>query len=238
MMPQRRAGAASSLLPPAHPLPWGTRLNPRFLVGVGAVAALLVVAGLLGLDYPLARWIHASGFENAPALSGTLAVLDAALGMHVWYWMMATILVALGLAGMLAARRLRLPPRLAPALLAAGLVQAGTIAVMILGKSTMGRLRPYQVFETGDWSTIWFAGGVSFPSGHSSWYFGLFLPLAAAVPRLWQRVALLGVPVFAAVTRIDMSMHFLSDVSTPPLVAACLALLVGAAMRRWLPAPM
>lgn len=214
------------------------RLNPRFLAGVGAVAALLVVVGLLGLDYPLARWVHASGFENAPALSETLAVLDAALGMHVWYWMMATTFVVLGLAGMLAAPRLRLPPRLAPAILAAGLVQAGTIAVMILGKSTMGRLRPYQVLETGDWTTVWFAGGVSFPSGHSSWYFGLFLPLAAAVPRTWQRVVLLALPLFAAITRIDMSMHFLSDVSTPALVAAGLALLVGAAMRRWLPAPM
>ena len=213
-------------------------MNPRLLVGVGTVAALLVIAGFLGVDYPLARWVHASGFENAPILRDTLAVLDTALGMHVWYWMMATIFVVLGLAGMLAARRLRLPPRLAPAMLAAGLVQAGTIAVMILGKSTMGRLRPHQVFESGDWSSVWFAGGASFPSGHSSWYFGLFLPLAAAAPRVWQRVALLAVPVFAAVTRIDMSMHFLSDVSTPALVAACLALVIGAVMRRWLPAPM
>lgn len=213
-------------------------MNRRFLAGAGALAALLVTAGLCGLDYALARWVHASRFGNAPILRDTLAMLDAAVGMHVWYWMMATTFVVLGLAGMLAARRLRLPPRLAPALLAAGLVQAGTITVMILGKSTMGRLRPYQVIENGDWSMVWFAGGVSFPSGHSSWYFGLFLPLAAAAPRAWQRIALLVVPVFAAVTRVDMSMHFLSDVSTPPLVAACLALLVGAAMRRCLPAPM
>ena len=212
-------------------------MNRRFLAGVAAVAALLLVAGLLVVDRPLAEWVHTSGHAGIALLRDTLAVLDAAIGMHVWYWMTATILVVLGLAGTIAGARLRLPPRLAPALLAAGIVQAGTIGVMILGKSTMGRLRPYQVFETGDWTNLWFAGGVSFPSGHASYYFGVFVPLAAAAPRAWQRMALLAVPVFAAVTRIDMSMHFLSDVATPALVAAGLAFAVGAALRRWLPAP-
>lgn len=215
----------------------GAPLNRRFLAGVAAVAAVLLVAGLLGVDRMLAEWVHASAFADIAVLRDTLAVIDAAIGMHVWYWMTATILIVLGLAGTLAGARLPLPPRLAPALLAAGLVQAGTIALMILGKSTMGRLRPYQVFETGDWTNLWFAGGVSFPSGHSSYYFGVFLPLAAAAPQGWQRALLLVVPVFAAITRIDMSMHFLSDVATPPLLAAGLAFAVGAALRRWLPAP-
>lgn len=234
-------GGGGAVAPPCRHDPSSARrgesLNRRFLAGVAAVAAVLLVVGLLGVDRALAEWVHSSGHANIGLLRDALAVLDAAIGMHVWYWMTATVLGVLGLAGTLAGPRLPLPRRLAPALLAAGLVQAGTIAIMILGKSTMGRLRPYQVFETGDWTNLWFAGGVSFPSGHASYYFGVFLPLAATAPRAWQRAVLLAVPVLVAITRIDMSMHFLSDVATPALVAAGLAFAVGTALRRWLPAP-
>ena len=134
-------------------------MNPRLLLGVGAAALLLCVIGLCGLDAPLARWVHASGHEDAAAFRVTLGWLDRAFGMHVWYWLAASVAAALGVVGMLLGGRLRLPPRLAPALLAAGLVQAATIGLMILGKTQFGRLRPHQVLASGDWSTIWYSGG-------------------------------------------------------------------------------
>jgi membrane-associated phospholipid phosphatase len=97
-------------------------------------------------------------------------------------------------------------------------------------------LRPQQLFESGDWSAIWFSSGGSFPSGHASFYFGLFLPLAASAPRTWQRIGLVMVPVYVALARLDMSRHFLSDVAASALVAAIWSLLVVAAIRRLRPA--
>lgn len=213
-------------------------MNRRFIVGVGAVALLFMLVGLAGVDAPLARWVHASGYANAVPFRGTLQVLDTIFGAHVWFWLAACTCIALGLVGTLAGTRLPLPRRLAPAILAAGLVQAGTIGLMILGKSTFGRLRPHQVLASGDWTNIWFMQGGSFPSGHSAFYFGLFLPLAAAAPRAWQRALLIALPCFVVCARVNMSMHFLSDVSASCVLAALVALAVATAMRRWLPAPM
>ena len=213
-------------------------MNPRVLTGVGIAALVLFAAGILWLDYPLARWIHASGYEDAAVFRETLRVLDAMLGMHVWYWLAACTCVGLGLVGMLLGTRVRLPARLAPALLAAGLVQAATLGLMILGKTHFGRLRPPEVFASGDWSNIWFAGGGSFPSGHAAFFFGLLLPLAAAAPRTWQRIVLLAIPLFVILARLDMSRHFLSDVCASAAIAAGVALVIRFGMRRWLPDPM
>jgi membrane-associated phospholipid phosphatase len=146
------------------------------------------------------------------------------------------VCIALGLAGLAIARRSRLPRSLPASMLCAGIVQAATIGTMMLGKTAFGRLRPQQLFESGDWNAIWFSAGGSFPSGHASFYFGLFLPLAASAPRIWQRVGLIVVPIFVALARIDMNRHFLSDVSASALVAAGWSLLVAVVIRRWRPA--
>jgi membrane-associated phospholipid phosphatase len=211
-------------------------MNRRLLLGTGLLAGLFMLLGLLVADYPLARWVHSSGIENAAIFKQGLNFLDHAAGMHIWFWLAACLFIGLGLLGIVFAARLPLPRRLAPALLAAGLVQAATIGMMILGKNIFGRLRPFQVLESGDWAHIWFAGGGSFPSGHSAFYFGLFLPLAASAPRVWQRALLLAIPVFVISARIDLSMHFLSDVSTSALIASVIALLVASLMRHRLAA--
>ncbi|HET9032407.1 MAG TPA: phosphatase PAP2 family protein, partial [Dokdonella sp.] len=132
-------------------------------------------------------------------------------------------------------RTTRLSRHLALAVFSAGLVQAATLGLMILGKNTFGRLRPMQLLESGDWSVLWFVGGGSFPSGHGAFYFGLFLPLAASAPRIWQRISLLAIPLFAICARLDMGKHFLSDVTCSALIAACVALLVSLLVRRWQP---
>ena len=93
---------------------------------------------------------------------------------------------------------------------------------------------PAQVFDSGDWTHVWFAGGGSFPSGHAAFYFGLLLPLAAACPVRWQRLAVLAIPTYVVLARIDLAKHFLSDVAASALIAAIYSLIAAVLARRWL----
>jgi len=99
-------------------------------------------------------------------------------------------------------------------------------------KDVFGRQRPYELFAHGDWSQAWFAGGNSFPSGHVSYFWGLFMPLMYLFPR-W-RVPLLLVPLFIALARIDTSFHFLSDVLASIALAALVTLLAAMLCGRWI----
>ena len=207
-------------------------MDRRLLAWVAASATVAMALGLFGADRPLAEWVHTSGIGNAAFFHYGLGTLDIASGMTVWFWLAGCVALGLGLIGLAFARAARWPR----ALLAAGTVQILTLHTMSFGKDGFGRLRPHQVLESGDWSHVWHAGGVSFPSGHSAFYFGLLLPLAAACPRAWQRAVLLAIAVFAIAARIDLEKHFLSDVSASALIAALYALLVATLARRWLPA--
>ena len=106
-----------------------------------------------------------------------------------------------------------------------------------LCKDAFGRLRPEQALASADGAPLRFAGGGSFPSGHSAFYFGLLLPLAAACPLRWVRVPLTAVPVYAVLARVDMAKHFLSDVSASALMVSLYALFASWLVGRWLPAP-
>jgi membrane-associated phospholipid phosphatase len=207
-------------------------MNRRLLAVAAVLAAMLCALGFFALDRPLAEWVRASGIENARVFVDGLYVLDTISGMSTWIWLAGLVTLAIGIAGYAWRRQARWPR----ALIAAAVVQLATIATMILGKDHFGRLRPYQVFEKGDWNAVWYAGGVSFPSGHSAFYFGLLLPLAAACTRPWQRAALVAIPLYAICARIDMAKHFLSDVSMSALIAAVYALVVATLLRYWLPA--
>lgn len=206
-----------------------SRLVPAWVAVVGAAFAAL---GLLLVDRPLAEWIHASGIAHARVFEWGLAALDFLTAMHLWYWLAGSVAIAIGVAG-LAWRRDATWPR---AWLAAGLVQVVTLHTMILGKSHFGRLRPTEVFEKGDWSQAWFVGGGSFPSGHSAFYFGLLLPLAAACPRPWLRGLLLAIPVYVVAARLDLERHFLSDVAASAVIAAVYTLFAAWMLQRWWPA--
>jgi membrane-associated phospholipid phosphatase len=208
-------------------------MDRRLLAWVAALAAVVLAIGLSGIDRPLAEWVHASGIANAGVFHYGLGTLDIASGMTTWFWLAGCVALALGVLGLAFARRARWPR----VLLAAGAVQILTLHTMILGKNMFGRLRPHQVLESGDWTHVWHAGGGSFPSGHSAFYFGLLLPLAAACPRAWQRAVLVAIALFAIIARIDLEKHFLSDVSASAVIAALYALLLATVARRWLPAP-
>ncbi len=210
-------------------------MSRRFLLASTAIATLCMLAGLLVLDIPIVHWIHGSTIENAPMFVLGLDALDGVFGIHVSYWLAPGVMIGSGAIFLLLARSKSQRQEFALAILGAGLVQAATISLMMLGKGAFGRLRPLQWIETGELTSIWFVGGGSFPSGHSSFYFGLFLPLAAAAPRAWQRAVLLAFPLFAISARLDMGKHFLSDVSASALIAACMALLVSRALRHCQP---
>lgn len=205
-------------------------MDRRLPAWTAAIAATLMLLGLFALDRPIAEWVHASGIANARVFEWGLGALDLLAGMHIWFWLAGCVAIGLGIVGIALAQRARWPR----VLFAAGLVQVLTLTAMVLGKDAFGRLRPFQVLESGDWSHVWHAGGGSFPSGHSAFYFGLMLPLAAACPRAWQRGVLVAIPVFAILARIDLEKHFLSDVSTSALIASLFTLLVATLSRRWL----
>lgn len=206
-----------------------SRLVP---VWVAVVSALFAALGLLLVDRPLAEWVHASGIAHARVFEWGLVALDTLTGMHLWFWLAGCSALAIGAIGFAWRRRAHWPR----AWLAAGVVQIAALHTMILGKSHFGRLRPSEVFEKGDWSQVWFSGGGSFPSGHSAFYFGLLLPLAAACPLRWLRGLLLAIPVYVAIARLGLERHFLSDVAASAVIAAVYTLLAALALRRWWPA--
>ena len=208
-------------------------MDRRLLAWTALAATLLMLLGFAGIDRPLAEWVRASGIENATPFVLGLGALDTVAGMPIWFWLTGCVALASGAIGWAVRRDARWPR----ALLAAGVVQVATLHTMSFGKDLFGRLRPHQLLDGGDWLHAWHAGGVSFPSGHSAFYFGLLLPLAAACPRAWQRALLIAIPAFAILARIDMAKHFLSDVSASALIAALYALLVATLLRRWLPPP-
>ena len=208
-------------------------MDHRFLLGAALVSALLMGAGFAGLDHSLAAWVHASGAEGSRFFAWGLAALDVVSGMGVWIWALGWVTIVIGTLELRWQRRVRL----GHALIAAGLVQFAALQTMISGKELFGRLRPFQVIASGDWSHVWFAGGESFPSGHSAFYFGLLLPLAAACPIRWLRIVLVAIPVYVGLARIDLAKHFVSDVSASALMVSVYALVAAWLIRRWLPAP-
>ncbi|HKE47100.1 MAG TPA: phosphatase PAP2 family protein [Rhodanobacteraceae bacterium] len=208
-------------------------MDRRFLLGAALIAAVLMTVGFLGADRPLAEWVHASGIANARFFDWGLYALDTVSGMRFWIFAIGWIAIVAGAIELRSGRRIRL----GHTLLTAGIVQLAALETMVAGKDFFGRHRPYEVLASGDWTQVWFAGGGSFPSGHSAFYFGLLLPLAAACPIRWLRYVLVAIPVYVVLARIDLEKHFLSDVSASALMVALYALFAAWLTERWLPAP-
>jgi membrane-associated phospholipid phosphatase len=204
-------------------------MDRRIPAWVALVSASFAALGLLLVDRPLAEWIHGSGIAHSRVFAGGLAALDFLTAMHLWFWLAGCSAIAIGVVGLAWKRHAEWPR----AWLAAGIVQIAALHTMILGKSHFGRMRPSEVFEKGDWSQVWFVGGGSFPSGHSAFYFGLLLPLAASCPLRWLRNLLLAIPVFVAVARLGLERHFLSDVAASAVIAALYTLLAAWLLARW-----
>jgi membrane-associated phospholipid phosphatase len=193
---------------------------------LAACAALLALLGIFALDLPLARFVHARAIDAVPFWNAAIGYLDAATGREISKFLIGAVIAAL--AGLLLARP---ATRVAGyATLYVAMVQLCATGTCAIAKNLFGRLRPLDALEQAGQAS-WFVGGNSFPSGHTAFYFGLFLPLAYLFPR--QRWLLLSVPVFVAVARILGSAHFLGDVAASVVVCALLAWAFALAMARW-----
>lgn len=195
-------------------------MTPRRLGTSAAALALLAALSIAFLDVRIARGVAAlpeevrGAFRNGTYLFDRLTakrLADSALPL-------ALLVVALGV-------RLRPAGRpLARVLVLVAL--CNLLAHLFVGvlKPAFGRLRPFQI-EQADWVDRFFAGGGSFPSGHTAFYFGLCLPLAWAWPR-W-RIPLLLPACFMAVARVLVNDHFAGDVlgSLAITCGACAALI-------------
>jgi membrane-associated phospholipid phosphatase len=209
-------------------------MSKRTLALIAVIAALLSLISIFLLDHWLALAVHRSGIEDAAVVERVREFLDiftgrGLVGSHatLGQLLLGLIFVVVGVLWALVRRS----SYAARALVFAGLVQLTTMETSWLLKDFFGRLRPRQIFERGDWTHIWFAGGNSFPSGHNAFFWGLFLPLAYLFPK--YRILLLIIPVFIAFARIDENYHFLSDVLASVALAALITLVAAIVFERW-----
>lgn len=192
------------------------------------VVALLAAFSALAIglaDVPLARWVaglpvgvhdfFAEGTGWLDHLSGK-AIADTCLGL--------TLLVAAALAWIRPTWR-----PLAKLLVLVAL--SNLLSHLVAGslKPVFGRLRPFEIAEQG-WVDRFFAGGSSFPSGHTAFYWGIALPLIWALPR-WRLVLLLP-PLFISVGRVFVNHHFAGDVLAGVAIAYAVSGVLMAAFER------
>lgn len=92
---------------------------------------------------------------------------------------------------------------------------------MVELKERTGRLRPLEWIEKGG-DMFFRDGGLSFPSGHVTYFASLIVPAVIALSpyHRWTRW-LLAIPIVAGACRIGQSAHFFSDV-TGALALVCL----------------
>jgi undecaprenyl-diphosphatase len=103
-------------------------------------------------------------------------------------------------------------------------VAASGIAVNII-KLMVGRARPRHFDTLGHLAFDPFAGTsafASFPSGHAATAFSAGLALAFLIPRL--RWAMLALASWVAVSRVAISVHYLTDIAVGSAIGALCAL--------------
>jgi membrane-associated phospholipid phosphatase len=190
-----------------------------------ALLALLTAACVAFLDVPIARAIA----ELPAGVHGFFRTgtdwLDVLSGKVLSNSAMALVLILLALGAWThPASRM-----LAKLLILVALSNQLSHAFVGLLKPVFGRLRPFRIVEAG-WGDQFFAGGRSFPSGHTAFYFGLCLPFAWAWPR-W-RIPLLLPALFIAVARVLENDHFAGDVlGALAITSGTCAMLIAAFQR-------
>ncbi len=192
--------------------------NRRFVVVQIVLAVALTCLGLLGLDWVVAEYLRTSGWEGLAFFLRGTELLDFVTGKDLSKFLIGLLLSACA-GGLLLAARTK---ALGRSLLYVGIVQLLTTLVAGVSKNAFGRLRPFELLQSGDWSHAWFVGGSAFPSGHAGFYFGLIMPLAYAFPRLRWPLAI--VSWFIVVARVNANHHFISDVAASVVLAGALTL--------------
>jgi membrane-associated phospholipid phosphatase len=178
--------------------------------------ALLAAAGLAGLDRMVAGSVQEAADDSVWASGVALFDKVATRDLGDFLLGSALLLAALILLVLRSTRSIGFP------LLYVALVQLLAYAAADLSKPFFGRIRPSEAMSGGD---VWFAAGNSFPSGHTAFYAGLFLPLVLLFPRLSPLWAI--PPVFVAVSRVMERDHYLSDVTASLAIASAFAALLA-----------
>lgn len=187
-------------------LPWAA---------LGFTAAAVIA--ILLVDRPLARFYAEHGVEARQTWTDVRKAIDEHTGLTAgeWFtddvtglelheWFVATVFVIVGAIALVV-------PRLRATARVWWFAAAVHVIARLLtneGKELTGRLRPFQWVERG--GATFGEGGVSFPSGHASYYLGLVLPFAVAWPRIG--LPLLIVPAFVAWSRVAVNAHFVADI--------------------------
>jgi membrane-associated phospholipid phosphatase len=181
-----------------------------FFTAVTIPACLLLI---LFLDQPLALFVHRYLAGGVPFFAAYTTAADNAyetsvrsrlLGLPALY-----VVLALGfvLGRWVLKRRWG---TLFLIMLLAHIASQGSSNVL---KGVVHRLRPEVLFAGGYPGTgLWAPGphNDSFPSTHTAIYFSLFMPLVAALPRVWA--PLLVLPGLIGLGRLVLGAHYLSDV--------------------------
>ena len=109
----------------------------------------------------------------------------------------------------------------AVALLLAGIAVADVEILTIIMKGASSRLRPRDVFVSGDYDHTWFKskgsnwlrGHGSFPSGHTIAAFSVATVISRRYPKhRWLPYVAYGLAGVVGFSRVSLSSHFASDV--------------------------
>jgi len=201
-------------------------MTPRRIGNAAGALALASAASIAFLDVRIAR-----GVARLPAglrgffRTGT-QLLDVITGKDLSNSTLALVLILASL-GVWTFPSQRRTARVLMLVALSNLLAHFVVSVL---KPVFGRLRPYQIEETG-WVDQFFADGRSFPSGHTAFYFGLCLPLAWAVPR-W-RIPVLLPALFVAAARVLVNDHFAGDVLGSLAITAGVNACLIAAFQRY-----
>ena len=177
-------------------------IRRRLLWLAAASAALAVIAGQL-IDWPLSRWVASE--PRSPLWPQSVGVLEYVFGVAFLNDYLVPAALAIGAIVLLCVPRWRRAARVVAYLALTNLLARN---LMVYGKIFAGRVRPHQWVHAGGATFGHLGTGTSFPSGHTTVFSALIVPLVAVWPRLWP---LLVVIPFLMVERIMVLAHFLSD---------------------------
>lgn len=195
----------------------------RGLPGLAIGAALATALAIVAIDRPLARFYGDHGVEARATWTSVRVWIDTHTGIDLHRWFLALVFTAIGVASALVPR---LRGRARVWIFAAAVHVVSRLATTEL-KPLLGRLRPSQwIAHEGP---TFFEHGISFPSGHATFYVSLVLPFAVAWPR--AGVPLLIVPAFVAWSRVAVNAHFVSDVLGSVALVALVTWLFALALR-------
>jgi membrane-associated phospholipid phosphatase len=182
----------------------------RGLLRAAAIACAIMLAAIVVVDRPLARFI--AGHETGePTWSNVLGYVEYAIGITPWPWTGVTLLVA----GVVITRVMPRWRYQTPAWMFVALVHLLSRNLTMWIKALTGRIRPGAwLAHPGDtflrvdgWTDL---GLPSFPSGHVTLVASLAVPIAVLEPRL--RWPMFVVIAFVMAARVAANAHFVGDV--------------------------